>query len=396
MAGRVKRKIEDPWVSNQYRAVLRALYRTGHAKGSRNSIDDEEVRAFDAWLTPDMLQTLWSVMPDKHPNVASRSTVMTAVASAILHMRHGNTGDPEFNKWNTEAIRLRRQHDFMKGKSKAGPDYKTYLDFVSGREGYKKAYEKEGFIVDYWRWFLLALYTTQPPLRSEWGDMRVIRSESRAHAPHNYVVVPPSGECKIIINADKVAGTSAFKSKRQNTIAILPMGREKLKDFLASRTLPDVKAPMDSLRSAYATYVYNAPGVTFNEMRATAKSMRHDIITGLLHYRRAEGCGGGPKPIGGQTPLAPAPKPPAPDRSRAPAFDRQRWWQDYSERNAEQIKAKKDKYYLKNQAKIQQRSYLHELNSGTIRNPRKSTLKRLGIRVRKGVYMVSKKHEPFA
>ena len=54
-----------------------------------------------------MLQTLWSIMPDKYPSVASRSTVMTAVASAILHMRHGNTGDPEFNKWNTEAIRLR-------------------------------------------------------------------------------------------------------------------------------------------------------------------------------------------------------------------------------------------------------------------------------------------------
>lgn len=134
MAGRVKRKINDPWTSSQYRSVLKALYRTVHAKSGRNAVVDDEVHAFDTWMTPAVLKTLWDMMQEKYPNVAGRSTVMTAVASAVLHMRHDNTKDTTFQQWNNEAIRLRRQHDYMKGESKAGPDFKTYQEFVSRRE----------------------------------------------------------------------------------------------------------------------------------------------------------------------------------------------------------------------------------------------------------------------
>ena len=422
MPFKTKRRVDDPWESKPYRDRLKALYRRVKSIPSRQPVPDDDVRAYAEWL-PQNLDDLWTSLPDSYENKNSRSGYMVAVASALRSMF--GEGDERFLKWNREGVKLRTEMDFKTGENKPRDFNITYKELVSRREGFRLEFEKTQKPVDYLKYLVLAVLTMQPPLRSDWGDLTVIDNPARAFSGKNYLLRSPEGY-KLVITQDKVAGTSNFKSRADNTIPVTPelaavlddsfrryprpyaipfvryntldltrpLTKDKFKVFLADRVLPDVNEPLDSARSAYATHVYNDPTATYNQKQATAKAMRHSLLTGLLNYVKimpGAGSGGG-RPIGGAPPASgpPAPKPP---KDKGPAFNRQAWWVDYSNRNADRIQERQRAYYAENKQTILQKKYLRELNQGNVKNPAQETLDRLGIHKRKstGEYVARKR-----
>jgi hypothetical protein len=279
-------------------------------------------------------------------------------------------------------------------------------------------------------------------LPADLGNSRLQPGErSLINSPGGYVKFSNQGLSKsdvddefrmfLIINDDKVSDMPEYQTKQARKIYILPALAkiivQSLSLFHRPYVLPYVKTnsvdfelpmksegvtqflhrlnidrPVQSLRSAYATKVYNSPYVTYNQMMAVCRSMRHRLDTAFLHYRKAErpppGMGGlpGMEPY---DPAAPRPQPPAaaneagpssaaarprtgpaaaPAAPAAPPPVRSSRWHRYTKgwiRDAdhperkEGIAAAKRKYYEDNKAWVKQRTLLAEMKRGRVPKP---------------------------
>lgn len=567
MVVQARRKVPKPspdQVYETYGKILRPFYRYVMAPeriGAEYTAEElDEIQDFPTWVTDENLKRAWKQLKEWYPNDDSRGTVCNAVAELILSIKRRQS-NRLFAKWHEEATKLRASGGRRQGESKMPDGFVTYPQWVAIREEYRKLYQDFGNIHHYLLWFILCLYTMQPPLRLGWANIKIVNDEKKtrgsAHKETNFLVVPDlpndfgtppyqvqdkKGErgwiikhkrirsssntqhpvasavngraapdpnapgtsaqgarqankkngntannsnfivysnndyikgknenrMRLIINKDKVSETESHKYNK--TIYILPelaevikeslemfprqyvvpfptvvsvdfskpMGESKMTIWLPSKL--DKKKVIDSLRAAYATYVYNSPSVSYNLLKATAKAMRHSVETALQYYRKAivgpeankifcpDTHGQGPPGPGPASPSgrdrkgkrpredpnAPAPQGPSVEGASVAVFtgpvpsthphaekirlstkglhmpdnvwNRKKWWEKYSLEKKDAIRARKKRYYEANKKIIRQRTLLWELNNGSIKNPNKTTLKELKIKKRRGVW----------
>jgi hypothetical protein len=421
--GFVRRSITNPYGNKVYRDTIRFLYRHVHGLKSAVPLDDEEVVDYKKWLIP-KIEELWDWMPERYPNPTSRSTKMIHIASVLLQLANGNTENKLFKKWNDEAIRLRKEATKETGENLALEDFVPYDSWVKLRETWKDRYEalktktpKKSRSREYYAWLSMACMTMQPPLRTEWGDMKIIRNESLATDNNqNYLWVQPGG-MTLIINKDKVSKTygtgripvepALEKVVRESLDTIdrispdkprayvipsityttvdptKPIGKEKWEEFMRETVAKGLKRPIQNLRAAYATEKWRQGNMSYNQMMEMAKAMRHGITTSLLYYNKRDVKlpDGKVVPTAGTHPL------PEVDiesgLKKLPMFDRKAWRKAYYDRTKESRKENNKSYYAANRGNILRKKLLRELNANTIKTPNDATLKRYGVRFSK-------------
>ena len=302
----------DPWTVAAYRTKLRTLYRAIMGLVHGQPISDAAVRNYRVWLVP---KAAWlrRLLARKYPNPSVRSAMMLPVASALrmeLGCKH-----PTAEAWRQGAVDLRVKADEMKGCNVADEGFLDYEAFVQRRYALKTLLSSTGKCM-YWRWFVLCLYTLQPPLRSEWGEMPVVLREPKLSEPRNYLLLSSRGAF-IVIRKDKV-----FKSMGEGRIPVSPelltvlkaslrkyprkyvlpkllkneydpeqaLGQGAVRRLIAEAVGTGVTRPLQRLRAAFSSHAL-ASSLSLNSLKAIAKAQRHSLGTMMLHYRVVPVCG---------------------------------------------------------------------------------------------------------
>ena len=239
--------------------------------------------------------------------------MMLPVASA-LRMELGSK-HPTAEAWRQGAVDLRVKADESKGCNVADEGFLDYDAFVQRRYALNALLPSADKRM-YWRWFALCLYTLQPPLRSEWGEMPVVSRETKLFESRNYLLLSPRGAF-IVIGKDKVS-----KSMGEGRIPVSPelltvlkaslrqyprkyvlpkllkneydpeqaLGQAAVRRLIVEAVGGGVTRPLQRLRAAYSSHAL-ASNLSLNSLKAIAKAQRHSLGTMMLHYRVVPMCG---------------------------------------------------------------------------------------------------------
>ena len=232
---------------------------------------------------------------------------MLPVASA-LRMALGRQ-HPTAEAWRQASVDLRVKADEVKGSNAADAGFLDYSGFVQRRHILRSVLPSEDPGI-YWKWFVLCLYTLQPPLRSEWGEMPVVSTKPKSSEPRNYLLLS-SQDPVIVIQQDKVSKSMgegripvspellkilSASMKKYPRKYVLPklskggydpqvaLGQAAVKRLLADAVGKDVNRPLQRLRAAYSSHAL-AHNLPLNQLKAIAKAQRHSLGTMMLHYR---------------------------------------------------------------------------------------------------------------
>jgi hypothetical protein len=297
---------DDPWMVAAYRTKLRTLYRAAMGKKRGQPVQESTVRNYGAWLVP-KASWLRRHVAQKYKTASVRSSMMLPVASA-LRMTLGSH-HPTAEMWRQGAVDLRVKADEAKALNTADAGFLDYSGFVERRHMLRSVLPSEDLGI-YWKWLVLCLYTLQPPLRSEWGEMLVVSTEPKVSEPQNYLLL--SGrDAVIVIQRDKVS-----KSMGEGRIPVSPellkvlrasltkyprryvlprlrkdgydpeeaLGQAAVKRLLADAVGRDVNRPLQRVRAAYSSHAL-AHNLPLSQLKAIARAQRHSLGTMMLHYR---------------------------------------------------------------------------------------------------------------
>ena len=298
---------DDPWMVPAYRNKLKTLYRAATGMKRGQALHEAAVRNYGAWLVP---KAAWlrRHVAQKYKTASVRSSMMLPVASAlrmVLGSHH-----PTAEMWRQGAVDLRVKADEVKALNMADAGFLDYSGFVERRRMLRSLLPSDDPTA-YWKWFVLCLYTLQPPLRSEWGEMPVVSTEPNAPEPQNYLLFGGGRDAWIVIQRDKVS-----KSMGEGRIPVRPellkvlraslttyprkhvlprlskdgydpeeaLGRAAVKRLLAEAVGKDVNRPLQRVRAAYSSHAL-AHNLPLNQLKAIARAQRHSLGTMMLHYR---------------------------------------------------------------------------------------------------------------
>lgn len=224
-----RKKLEDPWLNDDYREKLVTLYKLWHNKKVRLSdAEKEEVvtkaEKFEEWLpgpafkprAQGALPELEKKMVPRYQGVgedvddeetnrqnaanrpstsakpawkpsASMSSYMNVVASALEWLVAQGTYPTRYAAedqkrtvayWRNTSVNKKKIYDDLVSKRRVGPTFADYAYYAQLRFQYYNAWKAtvtpewpKGDVRLYWKYFQLALYTLQPPVRGQWGDL---------------------------------------------------------------------------------------------------------------------------------------------------------------------------------------------------------------------------------
>ena len=296
---------DDPWMVAAYMTKLRTLYRAAMGLKRGQPVLESDVRNYGAWLVP---KAAWlrRHVAQKYKTASVRSSMMLPVASA-LRMTLGSH-HPTAEMWRKGAVDLRVTADEAKGLNTADAGFLDYSGFVERRHMLRSVLPSDDPEM-YWKWFVLCLYTLQPPLRSEWGEMPVVSTEPKSPEQHNYLLLngrvaviviqrdkvsKSMGEGRIPVSPEllKVLRASLAKYPRKYVLPRLlkdgyspeeALG-QAVKRLLADAVGRDVNRPLQRVRAAYSSHAF-AHNLPLNQLKAIARAQRHSLGTMMLHYR---------------------------------------------------------------------------------------------------------------
>lgn len=262
-------RVLQPWENDQYRKKLVTLYKLVHPppEGMSNDAIEALAQNLVAWLpvaakergegNQRRVSALEELMVARYADEtsASLSSYMSPVAAGLwwIHRKGGQykllVPKDLVVYWLNAAKEKRQAYDAMIGNKRRDETFKDYAFFVNERQTYynqwQQSFEKtplggKGDVRVYWKYFVLCLYTLQPPIRLQWGKMKIEWSKphkveetintltNEENKRTNFLLVVADRQLparsansagwapvgyKMIVNVDKVSDTYKFRDK---------------------------------------------------------------------------------------------------------------------------------------------------------------------------------------
>jgi hypothetical protein len=320
-----------------------------------------------------------------------------------------------WEKYNKIMVAYKKQSEAVEDHQKL--DEKEARDWLSFREILEMRRQAKANIRDwhsYRTWFVFSLYTLQPPIHSEYKNMKIIsQPEDWRRVDRNYYYIPDEeSEDKqhlIIIQKDKTShkkGTSvigvepAMQKLMEESLKLYPreyvIGTEPLTTRGFQAVLDrNVGVGINRFRSAYITNYYQPP-TTIAEKKKIAYKMRHDYKTAEQKYFKILPPGTKdvsrvepeevekPKASVSQPPTEARVFPPAkisePKPARERTFKRQEYAKAYREKKKSEIQKYMKEYQEKNKDKVLRAKIIWELNTANTKNPKPESIKKYNLK----------------
>lgn len=337
---------------------------------------------------------------------------------AVFYTKNGQPHQSSIFKTKTQE--LADEYKDMKDDNKLDSDriehFVRYDNILSKRDEYRELFKDnpENRKVNL-QYLILCLYTYQPPIRSDYDDMRVVKGIRPTHRlDNNYLWF--NGKTKkytIILNNDKVSETYAHRnhsdiiiesSKLKNIInaslaayprryilSLLrnpeePLGYQNFRRILQEIWKEEGKlVGVDILRSSYITDFYRKRPTT-KARKQLAIKMRHSAETADSVYNIIDDLD--------EIDQILIPKNTARVRKERkqkpePTFDLKVWTKQYREKPKvrQSMRESRKKYYEKNKVLLLRKKIIRNLDSGNVKNPTEESIKKYNLKSTQGKWV---------
>jgi hypothetical protein len=268
--------------------------------------------------------------------------------------------------------------------------------------------------IEHMRYLILCLYTYQPPIRSEWADMRIFYNSSRSKKI-NYLNIKKD-KILLHINKDKVATshdpsilelspvlTSIIKTSLQlyprsyvltNKNTKAPMKYQSLRQNL--HAIFDKMVGIDIIRSAYVTNFYKS-NPNYNEKIQLAKDMRSSVelqqSTYLKIRKNTDPDVNDYEPIERNNVKSVLTDVDVNASAKVntsttdhEGFDLKKWSKKYREKNKTKINDYSNSYYKQNKFMINKKKLLRNMQVGNVSKPTEASIKKYNLKLVDGVW----------
>lgn len=334
----------------------------------------------------------------------------------VFYKRNGNERTAKIFQKRTKELAEELQ-DIKEDQELAGDRLKNFVvfqDIVAKREGYKQLFKddpKDNKVN--LQYLILALYTLQPPIRSDYEDMMIKRGPKPKSDTENYLWFNSRKKrWVVLLNNDKVSktflhgkGELILDNKELNNIIdaslkafprtyILstqrdgdkPAGYQGFRSLLNQIFEDEGKVVgVDILRSSYISDFYSRQP-TVKQRKELARKMRHSWQVAEETYNKVirkdkleeeieeaieEEDEDSPKPVVKKV-----------VKKNETNFDLKAWTREYrkSPEVQEKLRASRQKYYEKNKEKVLRSKIITNLNSGNVDKPSKESIDKYNLK----------------
>lgn len=256
------------------------------------------------WIAPNK-QKIKLLITEHFSNVNSIKGYLNAITHVVKNPAFKNdTIHKEFSKLALSYLaisELNEEHQQLSGNELH--NWKSYHDILAVRADLERIKDR-----DWWahrRWFVVCLYTLQPPLHADFHDMRILQSRHAITTTRdlqhfdidpqkNYWLIA-NDQHWILIQKDKTShfkGASLIRVEPAlETVMIQSMidyprdyvlGRKSLSIYGFRDLLKNIGIGIDTFRSAFITYFYK--DLSIADRKKIAEKMRHSYTTAEKKY----------------------------------------------------------------------------------------------------------------
>lgn len=404
-----------------YQQKLKFVYKNVEGKASPQSIPLK-------WFVKNHTKVAaW--LDTYYTNISSRKSYYIPFVKALLFAAKDNKDEPIYKKYsvlstnlNLEQKKIDEKQDISEKDKKRWIDLPLLEKTVIGYMSEMDRGDNENY-----RGLAGALYVLMPPIRLDYGDMKIIKRGSVPTDLNNYIkkikgrwvvflrkykTYRNYGAKEIVLDSnvsDAVSYSLQFLPRdylfAQMTDPKQPLGDARLGTFLTNQ----FGFSAGLFRKIYITYYWNKWNSNLKKTQALAKRMLHDRSIAESSYRKMldgdmsedegdgvnQGASSGSRNVAVQAATATATATVATTTKKrrllgdAPFVPRE-YSKKYKQENPEKVKEQNKKHYEKNADRVNARKILSNLNRGLTKSVLPSSAEQYGIVQHNGVWSSTK------